>query len=145
MKPDVYSGIGSLAARYGVEAAAEVADLEEKHIEAIESLIKREQISCDFEINRAIDTQLEQSYNTELLARYKGLVANGSEPTKRVVYKSGSEAERVSANPHTHGPLSQLLFVVLFCSSDISQSSSLELKEPLELSLTGLAASGRIN
>lgn len=145
MKPDVYSGIGSLAARYGVEAAAEVADLEEKHIEAIESLIKREQISCDFEINRAIDTQLEQSYNTELLARYKGLVANGSEPTKRVVYKSGSEAERVSANSHTHGHLTQLLFVVLFCSSDICQSSSLELKEPLELSLTGLAASGRIN
>jgi hypothetical protein len=96
MKPDVYSSIGTLAARYGVEAAAEVAALEAKHVSVIKSLIDREQISCDLEVSKAIDVQLDESHNAKLLAGYDALIAGGSEATKAAAYVSGSEAEMVS-------------------------------------------------
>jgi hypothetical protein len=98
MKPDVYSGISTLAAKYGVEAAAEVAALEAKHLSVIKSLIEREQISCDLEVSQAVDVQLDESHNAKLLAGYNALVAGGSEATKAAVYVSGSEAEVVSSS-----------------------------------------------
>ncbi len=97
MKPDVYSSIGTLAARYGVEAAAEVAALEAKHVSAIKSVIDREQIPCDFEVAKAIDVQLDESHNAKLLTGYNALIAGGSEATKGATYASGSEAEMVSS------------------------------------------------
>ena len=98
MRPDVYNAIGTLAARYGVEAAAEVAALEVKHLSVIKSLIEREQISCDLKVSKAIDVQLDDSHNEKLLAGYNALIADGSEATKAAEYVSGSEAEMVSSS-----------------------------------------------
>ena len=138
MKPDVYSSIDTLAARYGVEAAAEVAALEARHVSVIQSLIDQEQIPCDFEVSKAIDVQLDEGHNAKLLAGYGALIDGGSEATKAAVYVPGSEAETVS---------SSWMLTILgpdpFPSLTFSHCSSLESEELKELSLIRPDASGR--
>lgn len=91
----MYNFISTLAARYGVEAAAELAAFETEHVSVLESLIETEKIQCDLEVFKAIDVQLDDQHTAKLQAGYEELIANGSEATKGAVYISGEDAEAV--------------------------------------------------
>ncbi|KAL4780066.1 FAD dependent oxidoreductase-domain-containing protein [Aspergillus varians] len=96
LKPDVYNFVGTVAEQYGIEAAAELAAFETAHIPAIESLVEREDISCDLQVSQAHDVQLDEKHTTKLRAGYEALLAKGSESTKTAVFTTGEEAEEVS-------------------------------------------------
>ncbi|KAL4926209.1 NAD(P)/FAD-dependent oxidoreductase [Aspergillus undulatus] len=96
LKPDVYNFVGTVAQRYGVEAAAELAAFECAHIPAIQAVVEREKISCDLVVSQAHDVQLDETHTLKLQAGYDALIAKGSEPTKTAAYTTGKEAERVS-------------------------------------------------
>jgi hypothetical protein len=95
MKPDVYNGIAGLAADHGVEAAAEVAAFEAKHVTFLKEFIERENIDCDYSVTRAIDVQLSRDHSATLKKAYEGLVEKGCEATKKAKYIPRNEAEQV--------------------------------------------------
>ncbi|KAL4794091.1 FAD dependent oxidoreductase [Aspergillus venezuelensis] len=96
LKPDVYNFVGTVAEKYGVEAAAELAAFECAHIPAIEEVVQREKIACDLHISQAHDVQLDEAHTTKLENGYRSMMEQGSEPTKYAAYKTGKEAEMIS-------------------------------------------------
>lgn len=95
MKPDIYNGIAGLAADHGVEAAAEVAAFEAKHVAFLKEFIERENIDCDYSVTKAIDVQLSRSHSATLKEGYEALIEKGCEATKKAKYIPGNEAEKV--------------------------------------------------
>ncbi|RHZ60856.1 hypothetical protein CDV55_106812 [Aspergillus turcosus] len=55
LRPDLYGHIPTYIDRAGPEAAAEIAEFEIAHVQAIKKLVEREQIDCDFRLTRTID------------------------------------------------------------------------------------------
>ena len=98
MKPDVYNGIASLAVDHGVEAAAEVAAFEAKHVSFLKEFVEREKIDCEYTVTKAIDVQLSRSYSTKLKEAYEGLIEKGCEATTKAKYIPRNEAEKVSTS-----------------------------------------------
>lgn len=96
MKPDVYNGIAGLAADHGVEAAAEVAAFEAKHVSFLKEFIEREKIDCEYSVTKAIDVQLSRAHSATLKKAYEGLIEKGCEATTRANYIPSNEAEQVS-------------------------------------------------
>ncbi|KAJ5784051.1 uncharacterized protein N7518_009728 [Penicillium psychrosexuale] len=96
MKPDVYNGIASLAVDHGVEAAAEVAAFEAKHISFLKEFVEREKIDCEYTVTKAIDVQLSRSYSATLKKAYDGLIEKGCEATTKAKYIPRNEAEKFS-------------------------------------------------
>ncbi|KAL1297502.1 hypothetical protein AAFC00_005021 [Neodothiora populina] len=96
LKPDPYNHVASIAAEYGYEAAAEVANFEASHVPALKAFIEKEEIDCDFVVTRAIDVQLSSAHRERLKAGYEKLLHAGVEATKNVFYASESTAEGLS-------------------------------------------------
>jgi glycine/D-amino acid oxidase-like deaminating enzyme len=96
LKPDVYNFVGTVAERYGGEAAAELAAFECAHIPAIESVVEKEGIQCDLQVSQAHDVQLDEAHTAKLYNAYKSLIDSGSALTSTASYTTGEEAERVS-------------------------------------------------
>ncbi|KAL4805161.1 FAD dependent oxidoreductase [Aspergillus unguis] len=96
LKPDVYNFVGSVAAKYGTEAAAELAAFECAHIPAIEEVVRKEGISCDLVVSQAHDVQLDQTHTDKLRDGYEKLINEGSVHTKVARYTVDDEAEMVS-------------------------------------------------
>lgn len=100
MKPDLYNFMGTLAADYGVEAAAEVATFEAKHVRVIEDFVKKEKIDCDYTVTKAVDVQLNEAHFNKLKEGYGRLMAGGSQATAGVQITEKKEAEAVSPFPN---------------------------------------------
>lgn len=96
MKPDLYSFISTIAAEYGVEAAAEIAAFEAKHVHAINDFVDKEKIDCNYTVTKAIDVQLNADHFQKLKTGYEGLITNGCDPTKQALFVNAEEAESVS-------------------------------------------------
>lgn len=96
MKPDPYNGIAKLAAEYGDAAAAEVADFEASHVDALKALIEKEDIECDFVVTRAIDVQLDTEHCQRLKSGYDRLLGAGVAATKNAFFIPEETAEGVS-------------------------------------------------
>ncbi|KAJ5081859.1 FAD dependent oxidoreductase [Penicillium alfredii] len=96
MKPDLYNGISGIAAEHGVEAAAEVAAFEARHVHSIKDFVEKEKIACDYTVTKAVDVQLDQGYSDKLKDGYDRLVASGLEPTKQAQYIDGGNAQKFS-------------------------------------------------
>jgi hypothetical protein len=95
VKPDLYNRPDSIAAEYGLEAAAEAAAFEAEHVNAIKDLVEKEKIDCDFVVTRAADVQLREPIRDKLKAGYDRLVKSGVAATKDVFFTSGDTAEAV--------------------------------------------------
>ncbi|KFY51597.1 hypothetical protein V497_09001 [Pseudogymnoascus sp. VKM F-4516 (FW-969)] len=93
LKPDPYSSISHLAAEHGMEAAAEVAEFERAHVDAISELVRTEKIDCDFVLTKAIDVQLLPDECRTAKDNFDGLAAAGVKSTGRVGYYGQNEAE----------------------------------------------------
>lgn len=96
MKPDLYNWISTVAADYGVDAAAEVAAFEAKHVQAIKEFVERENIDCDYTVTKAVDVQLSLDHFKKLKAGCERLIASGCTPTKQARCVGPEEAEAVS-------------------------------------------------
>ena len=96
LKPDPYSFISHLAAEYGTEAAAEVAEFERAHIDAIRELVRTEKIDCDFVLTNAIDVQLLPEECRNAKADFDRLGAAGVKSVSRVGFYGQKDAEEVS-------------------------------------------------
>ncbi|KIA76009.1 hypothetical protein HK57_00626 [Aspergillus ustus] len=96
LKPDVYNFVGTVAERYGAEAATELAAFECAHLPAIEAVVEKEKIQCDLQVSQAHDVQLDEAHTDKLYNAYKTLIDSGSALTKSAAYTTGEEAERVS-------------------------------------------------
>lgn len=99
MKPDVYNAVGTVAEKYGMDAAIELAAFETAHLTAIEELVQRENIACDLQISLAHDVQLDETHDAKLKKAYDALIAAGSAPTNTAVHSTGEEAEQVNIFP----------------------------------------------
>lgn len=95
MKPDLYNGIAGLAADHGVDAAAEVAAFEAKHVSFLKEFIEKEKIDCDYSVTKAVDVQLSADHSKRLKDGYEKLIKEGCAPTTTVKYIDTNEAEKV--------------------------------------------------
>lgn len=95
MKPDIYNFIASLAADYGVDAAAEVAEFEAKHVHAFKDFVEKENIDCDYIVTQAIDVQFDREHCRKLKDGFQRLVADGCATTKRGHFTDADNAEEV--------------------------------------------------
>ena len=95
VKPDLYNRPDSIAAEYGLEAAAEAAAFEADHVDAIRDLVEKEKIDCDFVITRAIDVQLKEPIQDKLKAGYDRLIKSGVAATTKVFFAPEDTAEAV--------------------------------------------------
>ncbi|KAJ5112709.1 hypothetical protein N7532_000754 [Penicillium argentinense] len=96
MKPDIYNFVSTLAAEYGVDAAAEVAAFEAKHVYAIKDFVEREQIDCDYAVTQAIDVNFSSDHYKKLKKGFEQLVASGCVPTKEGRYIDAENAQEFS-------------------------------------------------
>jgi len=96
MKPDLYNHIATLATEHGVDAAAEVAAFEAKHVLAVKEFIEKENIDCDYTVTKATDVQLDEAHFKKLKEGYHRLIDGGSKPTARAQIIESNEAEAVS-------------------------------------------------
>jgi hypothetical protein len=96
MKPDIYNFVATLEAEHGIEAAAEVAAFEAKHVHAVKAFVDKENIACDYTVTKAIDVQLSSDHFQKLKSGYERLVSNGSEPTKQARFVNAEDAESVN-------------------------------------------------
>ncbi|KFY78227.1 hypothetical protein V499_02543 [Pseudogymnoascus sp. VKM F-103] len=93
LKPDPYSSIGHIAAEHGMEAAAEVAEFERAHVDAITELVRTEKIDCDFVLTKAIDVQLLPEECRTAKANFDSLAAAGVKSVGRVAFYGRDDAE----------------------------------------------------
>lgn len=100
LKPDSYALISTLADKYGVEAATEVAEFEAANVRAVTDFIREEKIDCDFVLTRAIDVQLNDELQRDLEQRYHSLIAAGVEATKSTFCAPQKDAEKVCSMLH---------------------------------------------
>ncbi|KAL2209864.1 FAD dependent oxidoreductase [Sarocladium strictum] len=96
LKPDSYALISTLADKYGVDAAAEVAEFEAANVRAVTDFIREEEIDCDFVLTRAVDVQLNDELQGVLERRYHGLIAAGVEATRSTFCAPRKDAEQLS-------------------------------------------------
>ncbi|KAJ6011793.1 hypothetical protein N7499_013234 [Penicillium canescens] len=96
MKPDLYNGIAGLAAGHGVDAAAEVAAFEAKHVSFLKEFIEKEKIDCDYSVTKAVDVQLSADHSKRLKDGYEKLIKEGCAPTTTAKYIDTNEAEKFS-------------------------------------------------
>ena len=75
-----------------------------KHVQALQELVDREKINCDYTVTKAIDVQLSKSYFQKLKAGYEHLVAGGCTASTRVQAIGADEAERVSSTSQSQHP-----------------------------------------
>lgn len=114
MKPDVYSWISTLAEDYGVDAAAEVAAFEAKHVQAVKEFVENENIDCDYTVTNAVDVQLDDEHYEKLKVGFEQLLADGCSPTKQARYVGPDQAESVSMKIESRSqPLIYLIYVAL--------------------------------
>lgn len=95
----MYNAVGTVAEKYGMDAAIELAAFETAHLTAIEELVKLENIACDLQVSLAHDVQLDETHDAKLKKAYDALIAAGSGPTKTAVHTTGEEAEKVNIFP----------------------------------------------
>lgn len=79
-----------------MEAAAEVAEFERAHVDAITELVRTEKIDCDFVLTKAIDVQLLPEECRTAKANFDSLAAGGVKSVGRVAFYGRDDAEEVS-------------------------------------------------
>lgn len=103
----MYNLCSSLAERYGVKAASEIAEFEQANVNAVRTYVRDAGVDCDFVLTRAIDVQISKGHNTALKKRYDSFIAAGGKIAKEATYVDGKDAETVSRAPSrgSHGML----------------------------------------
>lgn len=97
LRPDLYGHIPMYIERFGVEAAAELAEFEIAHVHAIKETVEKEKIDCDFTITRTTDVWCNQSAADKAKGVYDKMVAHGLKYMNDVDFTMGKDAPGVCA------------------------------------------------
>ncbi|TVY84161.1 putative oxidoreductase OrdL [Lachnellula suecica] len=98
LKPSVYGRLPDYIERFGSATAANVADFEWKHIDAIAEVIKKEGIECDFEIVRTFNVYTDREQALKAKNAYLKLKSLGiaKETINDLVWTDEDKAQEVS-------------------------------------------------
>ncbi|KAF3011717.1 hypothetical protein E8E14_009830 [Neopestalotiopsis sp. 37M] len=96
LKPDNYYATARLAKKYGVEAAAELAEFENANVRAVTEFVTKEKVDCDFVLTRAIDVQLTEDSHRSVEQAHKLACSAGVKSTKETFVVPEQHAEKVS-------------------------------------------------
>ncbi|KAF3010072.1 hypothetical protein E8E13_011585 [Curvularia kusanoi] len=96
LKPDPVYRASRMIDSHGRAVAEHVASFEARHIDAIEDLVSREHIDCDFERAKAIDVCLYDAGQVQMKAIVDKLIQADLPSAKEVQLHLGPEAEEVS-------------------------------------------------
>lgn len=96
LRPDLYGHIPTYIKRYGVETAAELAEFEIAHVQAIKAIVTKEKIDCDFTLTRTVDVWCNQDAADKAKVVYEQMVAHGLKYMDDVDFTTGPAAEGIS-------------------------------------------------
>ncbi|KAK2739526.1 hypothetical protein FQN55_009402 [Onygenales sp. PD_40] len=96
LKPDPYKLAADLAAEYGIEAAAEVANFEVANLAAVKEYVETEKVDCDMLVTRAVDVQFSRAHSDKIKRGHDMLRQAGVKATKETFYLPEGPAEMVS-------------------------------------------------
>lgn len=77
LRPDLYEAISTYVERFGVEPAAELAEFEVSHVQAIKEFVERENIDCELVLTKTIDVWTKQDGADNARRLYDKLVGLG--------------------------------------------------------------------
>lgn len=95
MRPDLYGHIPTYIDRFGVEIAAELAEFEIAHVQAIKEVVEKEKIDCDWTMTRTTDVWCNQDAADKAKIVYDKMVAHGLEYMNDVDFTMGKNAPGV--------------------------------------------------
>jgi len=95
LRPDLYGHIPTYIERFGVETAAELAEFEIAHVQAIKDLVAKEQIDCDFCLTRTVDVWCTQPTADKAKFAYDKMMERGLSYMNDVHFAMGKHAEGV--------------------------------------------------
>ncbi|KAK4694741.1 hypothetical protein P7C71_g2895, partial [Lecanoromycetidae sp. Uapishka_2] len=96
LRPQVYFGLAECIEKYGLEAAAEIANHEIAHVQAIKSLVEKENIDCEFTLTRSFDVFFDEQMALQAKDAYDSLVKKDLTFVNDAHYTPAKDAERVS-------------------------------------------------
>ena len=95
LRPDIYSRMPDHILKHGIDAAVEISNFEVSHIEAIEEVIKKEQIDCEFRKIDSFDVFLDDTQAMEVIHTYDQMIELGVTSVKQARYTGSDRAEAV--------------------------------------------------
>ncbi|KAJ5963434.1 uncharacterized protein N7479_003310 [Penicillium vulpinum] len=96
LRPDMYTPMTRVIDRAGIENALEVIEFEIAHVQAIKSLVEKENIDCDFTLTRSIDVWCNEEAAQKAKERYDTLISRDLDYMKDVFFVLGKDAEGIS-------------------------------------------------
>ncbi|KAI7968645.1 hypothetical protein EIK77_002238 [Talaromyces pinophilus] len=96
LRPDMYSSMPKFIDRAGIERAVEVTEFEVAHLNAIKSLVEKENIDCDFTLTRSIDVWCNEEAAIKAKKLYDTLASRNLDYMKDVFFVLGKDAEGIS-------------------------------------------------
>ncbi|KXT10681.1 hypothetical protein AC579_4775 [Pseudocercospora musae] len=96
IKPDVYYNILKYTHKYGAEQAASFARFEARNVLAVNELVAKEKIDCDFVLTRALDVYLDDEHSNATKEAFDELAAIGVADLADIQYTQGETAEKIS-------------------------------------------------
>jgi len=91
----LYGHIPTYIERFGVEIAAELAEFEIAHVQAIKDLVAKEKIDCDFCLTRTVDVWTTQPSADKAKFAYDKMMERGLQYMSDVQFTMGKHAEGV--------------------------------------------------
>ncbi|EME79257.1 uncharacterized protein MYCFIDRAFT_34106 [Pseudocercospora fijiensis CIRAD86] len=96
VKPDVYYNILKYTHKYGAEQAASFAKFEARNVLAVNELVTKEKIDCDFVLTRALDVYLDDEHSKATKEAFDELSTIGVADLADIQYTQGEKAEKIS-------------------------------------------------
>ena len=97
MKPDPLLRAAGVLNSHGPEVAEHVASFEQRQVDAIRDLVKRQQIDCDYEDTKVMDICKYPQGRDKMKANIEKITKAGISTAKTIKFYAGKEAEEVSA------------------------------------------------
>lgn len=95
LRPQVYFGLPDYIEKYGLEAAAEIANHEIAHVQAIRDLVAKENIDCEFTLTRSFDVFYDEVMAVQAKEAYDVMAKKGLTCINDAHYTPAKLAERV--------------------------------------------------
>ncbi|EAW20232.1 NAD(P)/FAD-dependent oxidoreductase [Aspergillus fischeri NRRL 181] len=95
LRPDLYGHIPTYIDRAGPEAAAEIAEFEIAHVQAIKKLVESEHIDCDFRLTRTIDVWCNEKAAEGARKVYERMKGHGFAYMDDVDFHAGKNVEGI--------------------------------------------------
>lgn len=91
----MYYNILKYTHKYGAEQAASFAKFEARNVLAVNELVSKEKIDCDFVLTRALDVYLDDEHSRATKVAFNELSAIGVADLADIQYTEGEKAEKV--------------------------------------------------